>query len=248
MNEIAYAFDSIERRSRYTCNQCGESVLLKKGSVRAHHFSHKVGSLCASSGESYTHSATKTGIYKRLKEAGFNVKLEHQLNGGERIADVCLFNPKGNPILAIEIQRSDQTVDQMYERTKSYSSMGMSVLWVLPWSDAYDEPVIKMREWHKWINSLYYGKIYVACTDGELLEMKLGTHKWYKPYKEYYKRGGRGEIGHNGGHEVFSKNKRKKLDLIEVPYDITKWKINKQPRQAWHQGNLRIPQIRLPEF
>lgn len=57
------------------------------------------------------------------------VQVEASLGGGERVADVLLTSRSGNR-MAVEIQFAGLTLDSYLERTRSYASLGITVVWL----------------------------------------------------------------------------------------------------------------------
>ena len=130
----------------YTCPECGEKVLLKKGKVVTHHFSHKSGSDCSNGkGESKEHMRAKLLLYTWAVNAGMTCELEYPMktSSGMRRADIYVVS-KGVKY-ALEIQKSPINYEHIERRTESYRSVGVHVIWI---------PVIpkgkNLSSWHLW--------------------------------------------------------------------------------------------------
>ena len=66
-NEKVYAWLINREDKPFSCPECGDEVILKKGIVKVHHFAHKPPTSCEfGQGESEKHRACKLEIYERL--------------------------------------------------------------------------------------------------------------------------------------------------------------------------------------
>ncbi len=124
--------------AQYCCENCEKPVVHHRSEARLRvgHFAHKAGaSFCASGGETLEHMRTKLDIYAYLKDGwGSKLKtleLEAWISKRAIRPDVYIETHKGNRI-AIEVQASALTVDEITRRTRKYHSEGIHVLWVLP--------------------------------------------------------------------------------------------------------------------
>ena len=142
-----YAWDihpNDARQADLRCPECNGVVIFKKCSVCRDHFAHTRESNCNyGSGESSEHIECKIAIYNDLKlffqeeydTPGAVVELEykHPNSGpkGKR-ADVFLRLPNKQGSMAVEVQKSDITVDTINERTQYWNSLGISVWWIIP--------------------------------------------------------------------------------------------------------------------
>jgi hypothetical protein len=130
----------------YTCPECKEAVVLKKGKVVTHHFSHKSGSDCSNGkGESKEHLRAKFLLYTWAVNAGLKCELEYPMETpkGKRRADIYVINDGIQ--YALEIQKSPIDFDMIEARTESYRSIGVHALWI---------PVLSKKKnlssWHLW--------------------------------------------------------------------------------------------------
>jgi len=120
-----------EKGHQYFCPECNEEVVLKKGKVITHHFSHKSTTECPNSKpESKEHLRAKILIYNWCRDLGMTCYLEHPIEtpNGRRRADIYVesFGKK----YAIEIQKSPQSMEDFERRTESYRSVSVHVIWV----------------------------------------------------------------------------------------------------------------------
>lgn len=141
----------------FRCLVCGDPVTLKRGVVRIAHFAHAAGHACEfTSGETEEHRRAKLGIFQGLlaDPRASNVQLEHYL---ETCRPDVYFEREGTRV-AIEVQRSDITIETVQKRTKRYSDMGMAVLWVFVTRRQ------NLHAWQKYIQVANYGRCYFWLT------------------------------------------------------------------------------------
>lgn len=157
----------------YSCISCGSPVVLKRGRVRIAHFAHAANVACAAtSGETEEHREAKLAIYRGLlaDPRASNVQLEYPLN---HCRPDVYFERDGVRV-AIEVQRSDCTLESIELRTKRYSEQRIAVLWVFVKRRA------KLHTWQKYIQTAGFGRCYfwltgqivvpTHCKDGEVYE------------------------------------------------------------------------------
>ena len=104
----------------YYCPLCNESLIIKKGNINIHHFSHKKGTNCDA------WYKNKTEWHKRWQSI-FPIDMQEVVieNDGEKhIADVLLDNA------IIEFQYSPISVEEFNSRNEFYSKTGKKVIWV----------------------------------------------------------------------------------------------------------------------
>jgi competence CoiA-like predicted nuclease len=123
----------------YFCDYCDEEVIHhhSKSQIKIGHFKHKSHSKCANTQpESEAHILTKRDIREYLQESfpkSFKtLELEKWICNKSIRPDVYLETIKGTKI-AIEIQASQLTIDQLINRTNKYFNNNIYVLWVLVW-------------------------------------------------------------------------------------------------------------------
>jgi competence CoiA-like predicted nuclease len=121
--------DDAKKGLNYVCQLCGTVAILHQGeSGRAFHFKHKTKTNCeAGAKESDLHRISKTMLANHFKAAGLFSKMEYRV--GNRIADVYVKRASGERWV-FEIQDARITPQEIYQRTKDYSEMGLSVQWL----------------------------------------------------------------------------------------------------------------------
>lgn len=130
-----YIAENAEKIRDYFCRDCEEKVIIKKGNIKIHHFAHYPDSKCEYSiGESFEHEKSKETIAKILKDTGSQIELEYKPENINRRADVFVFDWN----LAIEIQYSPISEEELNERTKDYKNSGYRVVWLFGREKHYD--------------------------------------------------------------------------------------------------------------
>jgi len=193
------AFRTERVEGPFTCPYCGDNVIIKKGTIMAHHFAHRPKSVCPySSGETLLHYETKKGLFEALEAAVpayMTCELEKLL--GPVRPDIFLADPFQQT--AIEVQCSSITPEEITRRTLCYYDLGVSVLWLVPGLDESRFPLVdhyrgdntlvgrpdhgryKIRAWEKFIQALYYGRLY-TWFNGPYVEA-VHISKWKRVYR-----------------------------------------------------------------
>lgn len=165
----------------YYCEQCNEEVIHHKSSsqVRIGHFKHKPSNYCPNSlPESIEHIKTKKGIYDYLKKTHNSLKsieLEKWICNNSIRPDVYLETKKGAKI-AIEVQASQLTIDQMISRTEKYFKHDIYVLWVLVWNKSKISKSHYVLNECNWRTDCFTQNGYHCDHSVKLTEMELFLH------------------------------------------------------------------------
>ena len=240
----------------YICDYCENEVIhhRSKSQVKIGHFKHKAYSNCANNqSESEEHVLTKKDIRDYLLEnyskAFKIVELEKWICNKSIRPDVYIETKKGTKI-AIEVQASQLTIDQLINRTKKYHQNNIYVMWVLIWTNSkvsntdyiyrkcylsYDcdnncDHSIKLTEmellihWMNFKNLIYWDHMHEYYNGFYVVELD----KFVGESSEYY--------SSEGEHQYFdgrvAKNKKIILDLNFVsfknfvPKSIPEFKIS----------------------
>ncbi len=178
-DEIDYVEAVQARRgAAYRCRGCGAPVVLKSGQIRIAHFAHRPDAGCAfGSGMSLAHLTAQRLIADALRGRGLEAQLEAVLPSlvGDRRTDVLAWSPdQPKARVAVEVQASDLTVDEIAARTASYGDEGVAPLWLrlldfaafdrvqtLPhrgavWLEAY-----RARAWERWAHDHLGGRLWL---------------------------------------------------------------------------------------
>lgn len=132
-DEKVIAKQTEKNKKPFFCPECLLEVILKKGNINIHHFSHKPGSECSyGEGESEEHMRIKMELYELLSKADIQCDLEKRLvdnDGSVNIADVWAIID-GQEV-AIEVQKSSISDEELEERTKKYHKKNIAALWLV---------------------------------------------------------------------------------------------------------------------
>ncbi len=131
--EKVIAKQTEKNKKPFFCPECLLEVILKKGNINIHHFAHKPGSECSyGEGESEEHMRIKMELYELLSKADIQCDLEKRLvdnDGSVNIADVWAIID-GQEV-AIEVQKSSISDEELEERTKKYHKKNIAALWLV---------------------------------------------------------------------------------------------------------------------
>ena len=135
-NQLIYLHPRISReelaglreREQFFCPGCGGSLLLKIGTIKIPHFSHKTHSECAtfSEPESLAHLHGKSMLHTFFSQNHHHVELEKYFPQIRQRADL-LIDQK----FAVEFQCSPIPTNQIQARSAGYISAGVKPLWLL---------------------------------------------------------------------------------------------------------------------
>lgn len=141
----------------FHCPHCSTQVVLKKGRVVVHHYAHKPQESCQYARETREHLTTKQQIADSLRAANETCSLEHTV--GNQRADVLWVRKFVQ--IAIEIQHSNLSLNEMFDRTNGWAQKNHAVLWVVPWkNNLLQNTRCTPRQFEKWLHALYFGRVY----------------------------------------------------------------------------------------
>ena len=224
----------------FFCAECKSKLVLKKGQVRVHHFSHTPPVNCTyGQGESQQHLKCKLEIYEALqkKENVDKLELERGLSG---IRPDISFRVDKKYYVGIEVQISTLSLDEIYRRTKRYHDLKIAVCWVLPFSNEINEEKMSPKIWEKWIHSTYFGRVYYLFDGLKVLPVHFDPYLLDVPLSSWYESGGT-EVS-VGGYSRYSKRYRRAL--VHDPIDLVD-DFSPKKRNAFQMENYSIPQATL---
>jgi competence protein CoiA len=168
----------------FACPKCGDEVILRRGAVKVAHFAHKPPVTCDyGTGETEQHRILKKGIAETLRNQGaVNVELEKRLEN--QIADVYCETATGQKV-AIEVQISKLSLDQIANRTFAYQRQGVYVLWLVPWHEKLDLSAYSPRQYERWLHALNYGRVYYVTTEFNVIPYHFGQYMIHVPATDY---------------------------------------------------------------
>jgi len=179
------ARDAQKEMAPFSCPDCSKEVILHKGLIKVHHFQHKPPVTCVYGlGETDVHYTTKLAIYDSIRARGTAtcVEVEYQLLPGVRPDVYFEFR---NTKVAVEIQKTAQTVEEMQKRTKAYDALKVHVVWIIPdsapnWIDA-DRQICRVQMWHEFLHATYFGRVYYWRHDRFVRAAHFGKCHRYIP-------------------------------------------------------------------
>lgn len=123
--------DQFRKKEKFQCPVCGELVILKLGSKRIWHFSHRKEANCPESyeRESSYHMMGKLQLFQWLKQKGIEAELECYITSCKQRADIA-FDWK-HKRYAIEFQCSSISTETFNKRTQGYVANGITPIWIL---------------------------------------------------------------------------------------------------------------------
>lgn len=207
-----YAWTTERTEAPFFCKECLKEVILKKGPIRAHHFAHKSPVTCQYGiGETDEHHKAKRGIFEALKANPNCLYCELEQKVNNVIPDIYAII-KEVPV-AIEIQRSNMTVQDVYDRTLARHKNGLSVIWIIPSIDQLkifredNQDVSRVPKWLECLHALAYGRIYVWSGNGEtVMPIHFDKFTRYVPPNEFYNSDG--EYMDVGGYDKVLKDRK----------------------------------------
>jgi competence protein CoiA len=167
----------------FFCCACREPVILKQGHIKIPHFAHLPDARCVytSVGESGEHQRIKLEIYQALLHTPgvTDVRLERYL---EEVRPDVSFVLRGE-LVAVEIQLSLLTRDQIAWRTKVYTEKNIAVLWMPSYSKELFQARYAPKDWERYLHTLYFGKVYYWLESLTLRPVKFREYQlasgWY---------------------------------------------------------------------
>lgn len=225
----------------FVCPMCKGLVLVKKGRVKIHHFSHIPPTNCTyGTGESEAHMQAKLDIYETLQHCSDVSKLRLERPLGDVRPDIS-FYLKNVPI-AIEVQISKLSLDTIDRRTVAYKNKGISLLWTSPYDVSIE--YLKMYSpalWEKYLHMLYFGKLYYWISGEVLQPVRFDAYQLHVEYREWYIPDGGGDMDSAGGYDRYSKRYKtpRLLDRINIT------SLTSVNRKAWESKKLSTPEARL---
>jgi competence protein CoiA len=241
------SWDTEKDLGPFYCPECQCKVQLRKGKIKIHHFAHIPPVNCLYGvGESEEHYRIKKELYEFFSTQSNCTKceLERRLKGVR--PDISLYI--NNKPVAIEIQKSTLSIDNIIKRTEIYTKLGIFILWILPGGSPKciehkktGDKVYRIKEWELFLHSLYYGRLYYWITENKIKVVHFSDYMLYKEYSEWYEDGG--DLVSAGGYQF----KAKRLKVI-VPFDkeleIDRDFINSS-RDSFKTGKWTIPECKI---
>lgn len=246
----------------YTCQNCQNIVILKKGRIKVHHFAHKPPVNCSwGKGETTAHMEAKLLFRDEFVSRGLKAELEHSVPSlpTDRRADVVVWTPKGDRC-AIELQHTGIGYDQIEQRTKSYAKAGVPVIWVpffnpKNWANAeklnpvedgeYRITRFSARPLERWVHGFYFGKPWLYDPETKTLwKYKLDKHDIYKEETSWFD----SDANEYSAGGYWKTSKRWKELTLWGPYSLNQVRVKITERIATSMGNHNYPGGKTANF
>tara|TARA_R110002110_G_scaffold97859_4_gene250929 strand:- start:607 stop:960 length:354 start_codon:yes stop_codon:yes gene_type:complete len=92
--------------------------------------------------------------------------------------------------VAIEVQKSKLSVDEITRRTKKYHDLGIYVLWLALHNSNLSDDKYSPSAWERWCHATYFGRVYYWLTDLTVLPIHFSAHQLYAEETTWYEAGG----------------------------------------------------------
>jgi len=191
-NGYVLAKEARKDNSPFHCPQCEDEVILKRGRVKIAHFAHLSNSDCSYAGEpeSAEHSSVKLEIYEALRSQPGVTKLQVERYLKEVRPDISFYFE--GSYIAIEVQISPLSFDELIRRTTAYTQKNIYVLWtpILP-MDVFSGRYAP-KEWERNLHALYDGIVYYWLSGLKVVPVEFEEYmlspSWYSSNERPSKR------------------------------------------------------------
>ncbi len=223
----------------FSCPVCKDEVVLRKGPVKIHHFAHKPPVSCKyGAGESESHMRAKLEIYQNLIKSAHVTKCEMERYLETVRPDVsCYIN--GVPV-AIEIQISKLSLEDIIYRTIEYGRKGICVLWLPLYSEKLKADRYSPAPWERWLHTAYYGRAYYWQSALSIVPVRFEKHRRYVEQKFWFDSDGNEQIG--GGY--WKESKLYKIPNAGRPVDLVS-NFGKLERDPTITKSYTVPECSL---
>jgi competence protein CoiA len=232
-----FANRSIKEDGPFYC-LCKRELILRKGQIKIHHFAHKPPYSCSrSQGETEAHRRCKQSIYEALSKLNSVKQLDVEKDFDSAIADI-FFSVNNIPI-AIEIQRSSLSVNEIISRTKTYEKLGIYVLWLALFDEDLRKEKYSPKAWEKWCHAVYFGRVYYWQSDLTIIPIHFGEYQLYVEESTWYENGEEQSAG--GYHKPSRRYKKTKFGkLLNLVSDF-----KPTLKEEWRGGTVYVPKCKI---
>jgi len=124
----------------------------------------------------------------------------------------------GSTPIAIEVQLSALTIDQIVYRTIEYCRKGIYVSWLPVFSNKLQSKRYAPKLWEKWLHIAYFGRVYYWHSKLNIVPVHFGNHMIHVEERSWFEAGGYENFG--GGYDKLSK--RFKTPRLGKPVNLIK--------------------------
>lgn len=225
-----------KRKEQYLCPHCHSQVVPHLGTKVIHHFKHKPGATCAYKSESIEHLKAKEIVFKTLTARGLQAQVEAYVSTlspfGNRIADILVTSPNGAKV-AIELQKTNITENDIIKRSKAYADANINSLWIpfappklskeLAGEKGYCHiEKLSATQLMQWLDKIHQGRAWIYDPSSQMFwKYELSQHLLYVEATDfgggYFKRSKRWhDVSFYGPYKI-SDLKIKKANLKKIP-------------------------------
>lgn len=236
-NEQVIARDAAKGSKGFICSCCKDEVVLVKGRLVTHHFRHKPPKVCSyGNGESEIHHRSKLELYDSLMNNTSCANVCVEKDFGFSRADV--YAEINGVRVAVELQKSNLSIDDLIRRTENYKKLNISVLWLLVGLKDLDyKGRYSPSQWERWFHTAYFGKMYRYLEGSKVAKINLLPCEIY--VDDYYSE----DVGYVGGYSKVSK-RYKYLSICDEELDITT-DFHKSYRKRFVTRGIEVPESLL---
>ncbi len=235
-NEKVNAWLESKSNKPFACPECSDEVILKKGSIKCHHFSHKPPYDCEfGAGESEQHRKCKIELYNLLKSSSAVSDCEMEKGLGSVRPDI--FFKTLNISIAIEVQISSLSLEDIIYRTIEYGVKGIHLLWLPIFSDRLLDKRYSPKIWEKWLHTTYFGRVYYWHSELKVVPVHFDEHQLYVEERSWFE---------SGGNEVSAGGYYKKSKRFRTPNLGRSVNILRDFRPT-SRNSLCVPDYTIPE-
>jgi competence protein CoiA len=188
-------------------------------------------------GETEQHLRAKLEIYDSLKNEPNVTELELENDFGASVADV--YARISGTRVAIEIQRSALSVNDIIARTRNYHRLGIAVLWIGLPNAGIQTSQYSPRAWEKWSHAAYFGRVYFWAQGQMLHVYHFNPYYIHVEESTWYEDGSEQSAG---GYDRISRRWRTPKNGVPV---LLSRSFTPSKRTAWSGGTVSVPECTL---
>lgn len=248
-NKRCIAWETEKDEGPFSCPECKKEVVLKKGRIREHYYSHKQPGNCSyGAGESQIHYRCKKEIYQAFSShhgcSAFEI--EKPLNGVRPDVFAVIASVK----VAIEVQKSTISIDDIERKSLRYRSLGIYPLWIIPngspgliWHQGQKERVYRIKEWEKYLHAMYYGRLYYWKGGLSVSLYHFDKFRVWVESKEWFDNED-GEYREEGGYHRDTRSLKRPLEFSKRMLNIAE-DFSPVTRQKFNSKKWSIPECNI---